>query len=177
MADTVWDSRGVIDALLRGKPAPRVGLFDSPWSDTLPKWVTQGYPSNAEGKPVDPIDHFGFDLAGVGGWFDILPLRDFKQVEKETDEWKIVRNGAGAALKWWKNKSGTPEHIDFRMTSRQVWDRDYRPHLLQVDRGRYQYPGRPREPRPAAQTGPVDLLRPPVHLGEHASEPRGHLPL
>ena len=141
MADTIGDSCRVIDALLRGKPASRVGLFDSPWGDTLPKWVTQGYPTNAEGKPVDPVDHFGFDMAGVGGWFDILPLRDFKQIEQETDEWKIVRNGAGAALKWWKNKSGTPEHIDFRMTSREVWDRDYRPHLLQVDRGRINIQG------------------------------------
>lgn len=138
MADTTVDSRCVIDALLRNRPASRVGLFDSPWDDTLRKWVTQGYPAGPDGRPVDPVDHFGYDLAGVGGWFDTLPLRGYAQVEQETDEWKIVRNGAGAALKWWKNKSGTPEHIDFRMTSRQVWDRDYRPHLLQVDPSRLQ---------------------------------------
>jgi len=57
-------------------------------------------------------------------------------IVQETDEWRVVRNGAGAVLKWWKNKSGTPEHIDFTMTSRAVWERDYRPHLLEVDRKR-----------------------------------------
>jgi uroporphyrinogen decarboxylase len=139
--DTVRDSCRVVDALLRGRGAGRVGLFDSPWGDTLTKWVKQGYPTGEDGKPVDPVDHFGYDLAGAGGWFDILPLRGFRQVEQETDEWQIIRNGAGAALKWWKNKSGTPEHVDFRMTSRQVWEREYRPALLEVDRGRLDIEG------------------------------------
>jgi len=30
----------------------------------------------------------------------------------------------------------TPEHIDFRMTSREVWDRDYRPKLTSIERER-----------------------------------------
>ena len=129
-------SREVVDNLLRNKPAERVGLFDGPWSDTLRKWVEQGYPADEEGNPADAVDHFGFDMGGVGGWFDTMPLRGVAEVLEETDEWKITRNGAGAAFKNWKNKSGTPEHIDFRMTSREVWDRDYRPHLLEVDRER-----------------------------------------
>lgn len=125
--------RDVIADLLRGKPSERMGLYDSPWGDTLQKWLKQGYPANAEGKPVDPIDHFGFDMAGCGGWFDSLPLRGVSETLEETDEWVVKRNGAGAALKTWKHKSGTPEHIDFRMTSREVWDRDYRPHLARLD--------------------------------------------
>ena len=123
----------VIDGLLRKRSAERVGLFDSPWADTLRKWAKQGYPTNEKGEPVNPADHFGYDLVSVGGWFDALPLRGVSEMVQETDEWKVVRNGAGAAFKWWKNKSGTPEHVDFRMTSRAVWERDYRPHLLALD--------------------------------------------
>ncbi len=134
-------SREVITALLRGKPAERVGLHDSPWGDTLKKWVTQGYPTDEKGEPISPVDHFGYDLASAGGWFDALPLKGVKELVEETDEWKVVRNGAGAALKWWKNKSGTPEHIDFRMTSRAVWEQDYRPHLLAFDRERIDVAG------------------------------------
>jgi len=126
----------VIDNLLRKKPAERVGLSDSPWNDTLRKWVNEGYPVDEEGKPVDPVDHFGFDLASIGDWWDILPKRGYSEVLQETDEWKITRNGAGAALKYWKDKSGTPEHIDFLMTSREIWERDYRPLLLTLDRER-----------------------------------------
>ena len=106
--------REIIDRLMRKKPAPRMGVSDSPWGDTLAKWVAEeGYPKDAAGNPVSPCDHFGFDLAGVGGWFDALPLRGFSETVEENDESRAVRNGAGAVLRWWKNKSGTPEHVDF----------------------------------------------------------------
>jgi uroporphyrinogen decarboxylase len=129
-------SRQVIDALLRGEHAERVGLHDGPWHDTLRKWLAQGYPADEEGKPVSPVDHFGFDMAGCGGGFDWHPIQGRREIVQETDEWQVVRNGSGAQLKWWKDKSGTPEHIDFAMTGREVWDADYRPHLLEIDRQR-----------------------------------------
>ena len=150
-------SRQVVDDLLRGGKAERVGLVDSPWGDTLVAWIQQGYPTRKvykevgetrwreDGKseevevageyeePVPPWQHFGYDMVGVGPWFDIQPLRDHSELVEETDAWEVKRNGAGAALKYWKHKSGTPEHIDFRMTTREIWERDYRPHLLELD--------------------------------------------
>ena len=134
----------------------RVGLNDGPWGATVRKWVTQGYPTTKVTRkvketvtesgrevereidkevdePVPPGEHFGFDMTGAGGGYDMMPLRGVNEIVEETDEWKIVRNGSGAALKWWKHKDGTPEHVDFRMTSREVWERDYRPHLLKVE--------------------------------------------
>ncbi len=126
--------REVVDALIRGSAKPeRVALHDSLWSDTRLAWVQQGMPTDDKGEPVDSADHFGFDLADCGGWFEwsatLVPVR----ILQETDQWKIVRNGNGAVLKWWKDKSGTPEHIDFAMTSREIWERDYRPHLINFD--------------------------------------------
>jgi len=151
-------SRDLVDALLRGKKAGRVGLMDSPWTDTIAAWVEQGYPTRmvvkevgeeywrrTDGRwvdvevageyeePVPAWEHFGYDMAGIGPWFDVMPWRDYDELIDETDEWDVRRNGAGAALKYWKHKSGTPEHMDFRMVTRQVWERDYRPHLLQLD--------------------------------------------
>lgn len=128
--------REVIDNLLRAGSADRVGVEDHPWADTLRKWVKQGMPADAQGNAVDVVEHFGFDMADTGGWFDWHAKRGVEEILEETDEWKVVRNGSGAALKWWKNKSGTPEHIDFLMTSRDVWENEYRPHLLEVDRER-----------------------------------------
>ena len=122
-----------VDALLRGTRLNVVPLYDSPWGDTLAKWVTQGYPVDAAGSAIDPIEHFGFDMATVGGWFDWISKRGPQEIIAETDEWKIVRNGNGAELKWWKHRSGTPEHIRFAMSSRAIWERDYRPHLTQFD--------------------------------------------
>jgi len=152
-------SRENIQALFDREPAERVGLHGNPWGATVEKWVTQGYPTHKvtrktketvveAGKeidreieeevdrPVPPYKHFGYDMVGCGGWYDMMALRDVNEVVEETDEWKVTRNGMGAALKYWKDKNGTPEHIDFRMTSREIWDRDYRPHLLDIDRTR-----------------------------------------
>jgi uroporphyrinogen decarboxylase len=121
--------RQIIDQLFRRQPAARMGVNDHPWGDTLEKWATQGYPTNDDGNPIDSTEHFDFDIGSCGGWFHWEPKIDDNETLEETDEWKVVRNGAGAVLKWWKHKSGTPEHIDFHMTSREIWDREYRPLL------------------------------------------------
>jgi uroporphyrinogen decarboxylase len=151
-------SREVVDALLRGKKADRIALIESPWADTIADWVRQGYPTRTchkrvgqkrwrrddgmwvdvekEGEYEEPVpawEHFGFDMVGTAGWFDIQPIRDYEELVEETDAWEVKRNGAGASLKYWKHKSGTPEHIDFRMSSRAIWERDYRPSLVGWD--------------------------------------------
>ena len=125
-----------INNLFRHQSVDHVPFFDSPWGDTLRRWVKEGYPTDDKGNPVSPTDHFGFDFQGVGGWFDILPKAGVSEMVEETDEWKLVRNGAGAVLKWWKHKSGTPEHVDFHMTTRDVWEKEYRPFIVAAGRDR-----------------------------------------
>ena len=125
----VQTPRQVIASLFQRTPAERVGLRDSPWGDTLTKWVGQGYPTTAEGKPVNPAEHFAFDMVGVGGFEWRARLEPDVIVEK-TEAWRIVRDGNGATFKWWNGKSGTPEHVDFAMSSRRVWEADYKPHVV-----------------------------------------------
>lgn len=121
--------REVIDRLFRRAAPERAGLRDSPWSDTLKRWTSQGYPTDEAGRPLAPADHFGFDMVGVGGYPWKARLEP-DQTVAESDEWRIVRDGNGATFKWWKSKSGTPEHIDFHMTSRGVWEAEYKPHVV-----------------------------------------------
>jgi uroporphyrinogen decarboxylase len=170
-------SREVVNALLRKQKAERVGLMDGPWGDTVAAWVQQGYPmrrvykevgetrwrEDGQGveveeageypEPVPPWQHFGYDMVGVGPWFDILPLVDYSELVEESDQWTVKRNGAGAALKYWKHKSGTPEHIDFLMTSREVWERDYRTHLLGLNPARVDLPQTRKSYREAMGAG------------------------
>jgi uroporphyrinogen decarboxylase len=119
----------VIQGLFKSQPVERVGLRDSPWGDTLRKWVGQGYPTTPDGRPKNPADVFSFDMVGIGNFAWKARLEEETVVE-QTDEWKIVRDGNGAYFKWWKSKSGTPEHVDFTMTNRKVWDSDYKPHVV-----------------------------------------------
>ncbi len=152
-------SKQVVNALIRGEKAERIGLFEhGAWSETMAAWVKQGYPTHlvakragemrwspedgrgikvtADGEYPEPDNfarHFDHDMIHCGGFPDWLPLRGVNETIEETDEWAIIRNGAGAAFKHWKHQEGTPGPVDFRMTSRAVWERDYRPHLLAFD--------------------------------------------
>jgi uroporphyrinogen decarboxylase len=155
-------SREVVNKILRknGKPE-RVALMEGPWADTVAAWVRQGYPTRMvfkkkgqdrwrredgmseevleDGEYEEPVpvwEHFGFDMVGTAGWFDVMPFIDYEELLEETDAWTVKRNGAGAALKYWKHKSGTPEHVDFLMTSREIWERDYREHIVRWDEAR-----------------------------------------
>ncbi len=130
------NSRDAVDSLLRGRKADFVPLFDSPWGDALEKWIGEGYPKDQDGKAADATDYFGFDMVGCGGWFQWQAKKNFEEILEENDEWKVVRSGNGAVLKWWKKRSGTPEHIDFHMSSRKAWEKEYRPHLVDFDPSR-----------------------------------------
>jgi uroporphyrinogen decarboxylase len=159
-----------VENLLSSDPPRRVALMDSPWADTVAEWVRQGYPTKrvhkkkgekrfnpldgrqidaeTEGEYEEPVpvwEHFGYDMVGVGGWFDALPLRGHSELIEETEEWETRRNGAGAALKYWKHRSGTPEHVDFLMTSREAWEGDYRHLLLDFDERRADVEGARKE--------------------------------
>ena len=128
--------RQAVDNLLRKNGADFVPLYDSPWGGTIEKWVDQGMPTDENGNAVSSAEHFGFDMTGCGGWINTEAKPDASEVVEETDEWKIVRNGSGGLHKWWKNKAGTPEHIDFHMSSRKIWEEEYREHLLTNHRAR-----------------------------------------
>lgn len=138
-------SRDIIDHLLRRKKPSRMGVHELFWPETFPTWLEQGYPTDKNEKgetvPVDHIEHFGLDMRDAAQWLDPMPNQGFMETVEETDEWISRRNGAGAVLKYWKHKSGTPEHVDFRMTSREVWERDYRSLVDVVDRSRVDIEG------------------------------------
>ncbi len=146
------NSRGLVQGLLTKGDFDRVGFYDYFWPETPEIWVEQGFPTRVvieDGeevvKPEDPNMHFGADMHAAGGWVKREPILDYEEILAETDEWYIKRTGAGAAFKFWKHKSGTPEHIDFTMTSRAIWEREYRPHLLHVEPRRLDVKGNAAE--------------------------------
>ena len=144
----------------------RVGLYEHLWVETPGVWVEQGYPTAAvhekarskepgedrkvtvlhgspsfmaetqEATPESPAKVFDYDIHLAGGFFDVEPLSGCEEILEETEELVVKRNGAGAVFRYWRHKSGTPEHLDFTMSSREIWEQDYRPYLLTVDPGR-----------------------------------------
>jgi len=128
----VMSSRERVYALLRREPADRMGLFEHFWPETIgQRWVNEGYP-----KDASPPEYFDFDLVSVGWGLNAVPLKDFSETIRETEDWIIIKNGRGATLRTWKNKSGAPEHIAFDCSTRERWEKVYKPPLLAFDPGR-----------------------------------------
>lgn len=124
-------SRERVAALLRKEIPDAMGLYEHFWPETLRDyWPQQGYPKDSK-----PEEYFNYDLVNCGGWFNSEPFLQKEEVIEETDEWKVLRNGRGTRLKYWKNKSGTPEHIGFEVATPEIWKK-YREPLLSVNRER-----------------------------------------
>lgn len=122
-------SRERIAGILKRQPVDRIGLFESFWGETDAKWRAEGH----LGPDEQPGDHFNFDLWQCGA-FNVTADLDFEEeVVEETDETRLMRDGNGALLRRWKNKSGTPEHVDFLVKDRAGWGEHIRPHLVNAD--------------------------------------------
>jgi len=126
------NSRERVKLLLNREIPDRMGLYESFWPETIKDyWIKQGYP---EGE--NSSHYFDYDIVNCGGWFNTEPFMDRKDVVEETEEWQIIKDGRGATLKTWKNKSGTPEHISFEVTTPEVWKK-YRESLLAINEERF----------------------------------------
>ncbi|KKM01379.1 hypothetical protein LCGC14_1795020 [marine sediment metagenome] len=126
---TELTSRERIARILRRQPVDRIGLKESFWGDTRAKWVAEGH----IGEDESLEDHFGIDIRTLWAFKYVADPASEDEIIEETDETKLVRNGNGAVLRWWKNKAGTPEHVDFAVKDRSGWEEQIRPRLTDPD--------------------------------------------
>ena len=118
-------SRQRIARTLRREPVDRVGAHESFWDDTQRKWAADGH----VGEDESLEDHFGLDLRLRWPLKMVADLDFEEEILEEDDERKLVRTGNGAVLRWWKERSGTPEHVDFLVKDRAAWNEFARPRL------------------------------------------------
>jgi len=128
-------SKERFDRILKHQPVDRVGLFEVYWRETVQRWTAEGHLE----RPEVVSDHFGLDVRRTGG--EITPgdyhivnlmanLDAGEQLVEETESAKLVRDGNGALLRWLKDGSGAPEHVDFAVKDRRSWEEHIRPYLL-----------------------------------------------
>ena len=117
---------------LNHKPVDILACGDSLWGETRRKYNEQGKMQQEQ----DACLHYHMSWRN-GGWLNSCADLDFEdEVIEETEETILKLNGNGAKLRHWKNKSGTPEHVDFTVKERRGWEKLVKPHLLDVDRRR-----------------------------------------
>ena len=122
---------------LNRQPVDMLACGDGLWGETTRKYIAQGKLKEGE----DHCTHFDMSWRG-GGWLNSCADLDFQPVTIEETEETILRlDGNGARLRYWKNKSGTPEHVGFTVTDRPSWERHVKPHLVKLDRRRIPFEG------------------------------------
>ncbi len=131
------------------RPVDLLACGDSLWGETRQRYIEQGKLQEEE----DACLHFDMSWRS-GGWLNSCADLDFEdEIIEETAETILKLNGNGAQLRHWKNKSGTPEHVDFTVKERQAWEELIKPHLLSVDRRRIPFESYRESRRKAAAEG------------------------
>ena len=133
---------------LNRQPLDRLPWGDGLWGETREKYITEGHLQEGE----DAVTHFDMSWRN-GGWLNSVARLNDEHILEETEETKLVKNGNGAILRWWKHKAGTPEHVDFDVQERAGWEADIKPHLVDVDRARIPFEGYRDAKKLAAEEG------------------------
>jgi uroporphyrinogen decarboxylase len=129
-------ARERVQNLLERKPADRAAFNESLWPETVKRWTDAGHLKKDESAHL----HFKMEIESAGWLNSSANLDVADQVVEENEETKLVRNSNGALLRWWKNKSGTPEHVDFLVKDRAGWEEHIKP-FLKPDRRRTSFEG------------------------------------
>ena len=109
---------------------------DGLWGETSRRYIAEGKLNEGE----DHCAHFDMSWRGAG-WLNSTADLDFQPVTVEETAETITRlDGNGARLRYWKARSGTPEHIGFNVVDRASWERLAKPRLVGLQHVQAQQP-------------------------------------
>lgn len=136
-------------ATLNRERPDRLPWHDALWGETTERYTREGYFD----EDTDVVSHFDMSFR-TGAWINsTADLEAEEVIVEETEETKLVRNGNGALLRWWKHKAGTPEHVDFEVKDRAGWEAKIKPRLVDLDRRRIPSESYRDQKRLAAEEG------------------------
>ena len=122
---TKLTGRERVDRAMEHRNQDRVPRFESFWDETILRWEKEGL----RGGKRAVLDLLDTDFHGLNWlWPQVYPGQE--EVMEEDDETRVIRDGQGKVIRYWKSKSGTPEHIGFGCETREIWQETYKPALL-----------------------------------------------
>jgi uroporphyrinogen decarboxylase len=99
----------------------RVPRFDQFWPETIERWRSQGLRG-------DPDELFDFDFQWVG-YLAPAPYPGRRETVAQTDETEDVITAYGETLRYWKGRTGTPEHLGVECSTPAVWHETIKPRM------------------------------------------------
>ncbi len=98
------------------KEADRIPVNDIPWFDTIKRWQNEGMPAG-----MDFTEYFDIDRI-IKIVPDVSP-RLKPQILEETDDYRIYTSSWGRTTKAFKNKTSTPQFLDFMIKDQDKWNK------------------------------------------------------
>lgn len=125
MASVELTGRERVNRMFDRRDHDRIPRHESFWWETIVNWQKQGL----RGGPTAVLDRLGSDFESINWlWPQAFPGKEV--TVEEDEETKVVRDGHGKRVRYWKHKSGTPEHLGFECDSRAAWEQTFKPALL-----------------------------------------------
>lgn len=114
-----------VNRMFERRDHDRVPRHESFWPDSIDRWKGEGLTGDAD----TVLDLLGSDLFSLSWvWPAVYPGET--STVSENLETRVVRDAQGKLVRYWKNRSGTPEHLGFECDSRDVWEKKFKPLLL-----------------------------------------------
>jgi uroporphyrinogen decarboxylase len=95
------------------RDADRVPIMDSPWKETIERWMREGMPTE------DYVAHFDLDRTAYISTDNSPRLPE--TVVSEDDDHIIRTTGWGATTRTYKKLTTTPEHLGFSVSTPDDW--------------------------------------------------------
>jgi len=125
MSATALTGRERVNRMFARQDQDRVPRQDTFWPETIARWQKEGL----QWDHHDVLRLLDADFAVLcWSWPPIFPGQ--REVLKQDAETDTIRDAWGGIARFWKGRSGTPEHIGFGCDSREIWEKTYRPAML-----------------------------------------------
>ena len=130
-------SRERVNRLFERRDHDRVPRDDSYWKETIARWNAEGFTGDFEGAR----QYIDADFEPICGTLPKLYPGD-ETVVREDEETKVIRDQWGGLMRYWKNHSGTPQHLGWECDSRETWEKRIKPRMLSRSSEENLYGGR-----------------------------------
>jgi len=121
----VLTSRERVNRAMERRDHDRIPRHESFWPETITRWQKEGLDGDAD-KVLELLQSDFHSLC----WCWPMAFPGAELTVSEDDETKVTRDAQGKLVRYWKHKSGTPEHLGFECDSPEIWAKKFKPGLL-----------------------------------------------
>ena len=124
---TALTSRERMERMFAREDHDRVPRFESCWLETVDRWMKEGLPGEDRDVAFENVlELLEADLQMLS-WYWPHPHPGRIEIVEEDELTRITKGPSGTIERFWRHKSGTPEHIGWECDKREFWEANFKP--------------------------------------------------